>query len=159
MLVLLFVHSRSLVSPSLLLCFLSLSLCCLFASLLSLFFTVLEADPKIGVIDVPFTVITDNSAFFINQMLDYARERDDIKAVVILLDSPGGGVTPSEQLFLRTANLREEKPVVVSAGQLIASGGYMMSMGANLIFAKPSSIVGSIGVRTSLFPSPLPNER
>ena len=126
---------------------------------LSLFFTVLEADPKIGIIDIPFTVITENSAFFINEMLDYARERDDIKAVVILLNSPGGGVTPSEQLFLRTANLREEKPVVVSAGQLIASGGYMMSMGANLIYAKPSSIIGSIGVRTSLFPSPAPNER
>ena len=126
---------------------------------LSLFFTVLNADPKIGIIDVPFTVITDNSAFFINQMLDYARERDDIKAVVIKLDSPGGGVTPSEQLFLRTANLREVKPVVISAGQFLASGGYLMSMGANLIYAKPSSIVGGIGVRTSLFPSPTPNER
>ncbi|MCH8910546.1 MAG: S49 family peptidase [Chloroflexi bacterium] len=126
---------------------------------LSLFFTVLRADPKIGIIDVPFTVITENSAFFISQMLDYARERDDIKAVVVLLNSPGGGVTPSEQLFLRTANLREEKPVVISAGQLLASGGYMMSMGANLIYAKPSSIVGSIGVRTSFFPPPAPNER
>ncbi|MCI0774788.1 MAG: S49 family peptidase [Chloroflexi bacterium] len=125
---------------------------------LSLFFTVLRADPKIGIIDVPFTVITENSAFFISQMLDYAREREDIKAVVVLLNSPGGGVTPSEQLFLRTANLREEKPVVISANELLASGGYMMSMGANLIYAKPSSIVGSIGVRTSFFPPPPPNE-
>lgn len=126
---------------------------------LTLFFNVLKADPKIGIIDVPFTVITENSAFFISLMLDYARERDDIKAVVVLLNSPGGGVTPSEQLFLRTANLREEKPVVISANQLLASGGYMMSMGANLIYAKPSSIVGSIGVRTSFFPAPSPNER
>jgi len=125
---------------------------------LYLFFTVLRADPKIGIIDVPFTVITENSAFFISQMLDYARERDDIKAVVILLNSPGGGVTASEQLFLRTANLREVKPVVVSANELLASGGYMMSMGANLIYAKPSSVVGSIGVRTIFSPSPPPNE-
>jgi protease-4 len=125
---------------------------------LTIFFVVLKADPKIGIIDVPFTVITADSASFINEMLDYARERDDIVAVVILLDSPGGGVTPSEQLFLRTANLREVKPVVISAGQLFASGGYMMSMGANIIYAKPSSIVGSIGVRTSLLPAPAPNE-
>ena len=125
---------------------------------LTIFFSVLKADPKIGIIDVPFTVITEDSAFFISLMLDYARERDDIKAVVVLLNSPGGGVTSSEQLFLRTANLREVKPVVISANELLASGGYMMSMGANLIYAKPSSIVGSIGVRTSLFPAPLPNE-
>ncbi len=126
---------------------------------LSLFFTVLKADPKIGIIDVPFTVITDNSAFFINEMIDYARERDDIEAVVVLLNSPGGGVTPSEHLYLRTANLRAEKPVVISASQLIASGGYMMAMGANLIYAKPSTIVGSIGVRPSLFPAAPPNEQ
>lgn len=75
-----------------------------------------------------------------------------------MLDSPGGGVTPSEQLFLRTANLREVKPVVVSAGQVLASGGYMMSMGTNLIYAKPSSIIGSIGVRSSFFPAAPPNE-
>ena len=118
--------------------------------------------PKIGIIDIPFTVISDDSGFVIDAFLDYARERDDIKAVVIKLNSPGGGAAASEHLFLETRKLREDKPVVIAMADIVASGGYMMSMGANFMYARPTTFVGSVGVVLS-FPGPLlpslPDER
>ena len=126
------------------------------------FFHVFTGKPKIGVIDIPFTVINDNSAFVIGAFLDYARERDDIKAVVIKLVSPGGGAASSEKLLFDMRELRKKKPVVMVDGFLVASGGYMMSLGANYTYATPTSLVGSIGVVVG-FPGPLipptPNEQ
>ena len=110
------------------------------------FFNITPGEPKIGVIDVPFTIISDNSAFAISAFLDYARERDSIKAVVIRLNSPGGSAAASEQLLLDTLKLRQEKPVVIAMSEVVASGAYMMSLGANHTYAKTSSIVGSVGV-------------
>ncbi len=102
--------------------------------------------PNIGVIDVPFAVITDNSTFVISEYLRYAREDDSIKAVVIKLGSPGGGAAASERLYVETRALREEKPVVLVMNGLVASGGYMMAMGANHTYAQTSSLVGNVGV-------------
>ena len=122
------------------------------------FFNLWPGKPKVAIIDIPFTVLSDDSAFVIDAFLDYARDRGDVKAVVIRLNSPGGGAAASEQLFLETAALRQKKPVVVVMNDIVASGGYMMALGANHIFAKPASFVGSIGVILS-FPGPLiPNQ-
>ena len=110
------------------------------------FFKVYPGKPQIGIIDIPFTVITEDSAFVITAFLDYARRNDDVKAVVIKLTSPGGGAAASEQLFFETRKLREKKPVVIVMNDLVASGGYMMAMGANYTYAKTSSFVGSVGV-------------
>ena len=88
--------------------------------------------PKIGVIDVPFTVISDDSAYVIGEYLDYAGREDSIKAVVIRLTSPGGGAAASERLYLETRKLREEKPVVLVMNGLVASGGFMMAMGHHI---------------------------
>ena len=127
-----------------------------------IFFQVFPGKPKIAIIDIPFTVISDDSAFVIGAHLDFAREDDSIKAVVIKLTSPGGGSAASEKLFFETRSLAQKKPVVMVMNDLVASGGYMMSLGANYTFAKPSSFVGNIGVILSplppLVPSP-PNER
>lgn len=126
------------------------------------FFNVWPGKPEIGIINIPFTIINDRSAFEISELLDYARRTDSIKGVVITLNSPGGGAASSEELFFETANLREKKPVVVVMNDLVASGGYMMSLGANYIYAKPSSFVAGIGVILApipgLIPRP-PNER
>ena len=126
------------------------------------FFQVFPGKPKIAIIDIPFTVISDDSAFGIGAHLDFAREDDSIKAVVIKLTSPGGGAAASEKLFFETRSLGQKKPVVMVMNDLMASGGYMMSLGANYTFAKPSSFVGNIGVILSplppLVPSP-PDER
>ena len=116
--------------------------------------------PQVGVIDIPFTVINENSAYVIGEYLNYAREDDSIKAVVIKLTSPGGGAAASEHLYIETRKLREEKPVVLVMNGLVASGGYMMSLGASHTYAKPSSLVGNVGVVSSAGPliPPLPGE-
>ena len=116
--------------------------------------------PKIGVIDLPFFVINDNSSFVIGEYLNYARRDDSIKAVVIKISSPGGGAAASERLYRETRKLREEKPVVLVMNGLVASGGYMMAMGATHTYAQSSSLVGSVGVVSFNDPlvPPLPDE-
>jgi protease-4 len=82
-----------------------------------------------------------------SRLLRDAREDEDVKAVVLRVDSPGGGVFPSELIRREVALLKEAgKPVVVSMGDLAASGGYWISMNANEIIADPSTITGSIGI-------------
>lgn len=82
-----------------------------------------------------------------SRLLRDAREDENVKAVVLRVDSPGGGVFPSE-LIRREVELiqAEGKPVVVSMGDLAASGGYWISMNADEIIADPSTITGSIGI-------------
>ena len=80
-------------------------------------------------------------------LLREARDDDDVKAVVLRVDSPGGGVYPSEEIRREVAALKSAgKPVVVSMGDLAASGGYWISMNADRIYADPSTITGSIGI-------------
>ena len=110
------------------------------------FFNVYPGRPQIAIIDIPFTVIDEDSAWIIGKMMDYARETDSIKGVVIKLITPGGGAPESEELYLRMRRLRGEKPVVIATGWISASGGMYMSMGSNYIYAESSSFVGSIGV-------------
>jgi protease-4 len=74
--------------------------------------------------------------------------RDDklIKAIVIRVDSPGGSIYPSDLIWNAVESAKKKKPVVVSMGDMGASGGYYISMGANRILAEPSTFTGSIGV-------------
>ena len=71
---------------------------------------------------------------------------DDVKAVVIRVNSPGGSAVASEQIWHAIELLKAKKPVVVSMGGLAASGGYMISAGANYIYAEPTTLTGSIGI-------------
>ncbi len=116
--------------------------------------------PKIGVIDIPFTVLNEDSAYIIGEYINYARRDNSIKAVVIKLTTPGGGATASEHLYIETRKLRQEKPVVLVMNGLVASGGYMMAMGATHSYTKTSSLVGNVGVVASAGPliPPLPDE-
>ncbi len=80
-------------------------------------------------------------------LLRAAREDEDVKAVVLRVDSPGGEVFASEQIRREVVGLQAAgKPVVVSMGDLAASGGYWISMNADRIYADPSTISGSIGI-------------
>ena len=74
------------------------------------------------------------------------REDDDVKAVVIRVNSPGGSAFSSEQIWREVCLLKEKKPVVVSMGGMAASGGYYISCAANRIFAEPTTLTGSIGI-------------
>ncbi len=80
-------------------------------------------------------------------LLRDVRDDDSIKAVVLRVNSPGGDVFASEQIRREVEALKEAgKPVVVSMGDVAASGGYWISMNADRIFADPSTITGSIGI-------------
>lgn len=78
--------------------------------------------------------------------LEKLAKDDDVKAVVIRINSGGGSAYASEQIWHQVELLRKEKPVVVSMGGKAASGGYYMSCNANYIFAEPTTLTGSIGI-------------
>ena len=81
------------------------------------------------------------------ELLRAARDDDHVKAVVLRVDSPGGEVFASEQIRREVVGLKQAgKPVVVSMGDLAASGGYWIGMDADRIYADPSTITGSIGI-------------
>ncbi|GGJ97226.1 signal peptide peptidase SppA [Luteimonas terricola] len=86
-------------------------------------------------------------------LLRAARDDEAVKAVVLRVDSPGGEVFASEQIRREVVALKAAgKPVVVSMGDLAASGGYWISMDADAIYADPSTITGSIGI-FGMFPT------
>jgi protease IV len=81
------------------------------------------------------------------ELIYRALEQDDLKALVLRVDSPGGSVTASEQIRLAVeAAKKKQLPVVVSMANLAASGGYWVATPADTIFAEPSTITGSIGI-------------
>ncbi|MDM1380597.1 signal peptide peptidase SppA [Myroides marinus] len=82
----------------------------------------------------------------INRALKEARKDDKIKAVVLRVNSPGGSALTSELIWREVELTKKVKPVIVSMGDLAASGGYYISCNADRIFADPSTITGSIGV-------------
>lgn len=71
---------------------------------------------------------------------------DDVKAVVVRVNSGGGSAYASEQIWHQVSELKKKKPVVVSMGGMAASGGYYMSAAANWIVAEPTTLTGSIGI-------------
>lgn len=80
------------------------------------------------------------------KQLKKAEKDDDIKAVVLRVDSPGGAVAPSQEIHDAIKRLKGKKKVVVSMGTLAASGGYYISAPADRIVAEPGTLTGSIGV-------------
>ena len=115
-----------------------------------------EADAKVAVyyaygeiVDEPLSGFSSDHAIVGSEMvkdLNDLADDDDIKAVVIRVNSPGGSAVASEQIWHAIKQLKEKKPVVVSMGGYAASGGYMISAPANYIFAEPTTITGSIGI-------------
>ena len=82
-----------------------------------------------------------------SKLLRDARTDDEVRAVVLRVDSPGGAVFPSEQIRREVELIKAAgKPVVVSMGDVAASGGYWISMNADMIYAQHSTITGSIGI-------------
>ncbi|HEY3296234.1 MAG TPA: signal peptide peptidase SppA [bacterium] len=88
---------------------------------------------------------------FIKQLRDLRRD-DDVAAVVLRVNSPGGSALASDLILREVKRLKEKKPVIVSMGNVAASGGYYISCAGNRIIAQPNTITGSIGV-VSLFPT------
>jgi protease-4 len=110
-----------------------------------------NAKDKIAVISIEGVIMEGDG--FVKQQIDRLREDDNVKAIVVRVDSPGGTVTASDYIYHHLKKLREEKgkiPLVVSMGSIAASGGYYVSMAVgdqeDVIFAEPTTTTGSIGV-------------
>lgn len=103
------------------------------------------------IIDQGQSFSTDTAAYnhqsFLRQV-EEAFKRSDIKAIVMAIDSPGGGLYESDQAYQKLMQMKEQynKPLVVSMGSMAASGGYYIAMPADQIFAERTSLTGSIGV-------------
>ena len=82
----------------------------------------------------------------INKALKKARDNDNVKAIVMRVNSPGGSALVSDIIWREIELTKKIKPVVVSFGNVAASGGYYIAAGADKIFAEPTTITGSIGV-------------
>lgn len=82
------------------------------------------------------------------EQLEDAREDSDVRAVVLRVESPGGAVGASQEIYQELRSLDKVKPVVASIGNVGASGGYYSALGARRIWADPGSLTGSIGVIT-----------
>jgi len=97
----------------------------------------------IGVIKVEGMIL--DSSKTIEQLVAF-HEDDNVKAIVLRIDSPGGGVGPSQEIHDEVLRIDADKPVVVSMGAVAASGGYYIAAPARRIFANPGTLTGSIGV-------------
>ncbi len=108
------------------------------------------AAQKVAIIKIE-GMISDSEGF-VKQQVDRVREDDDVVAVVLRIDSPGGTIAASDSLYHRIRELARERdmPMVVSMGGLCASGGYYLAMAAgerpDVVFAEPMTWTGSIGV-------------
>ncbi|MCB8979489.1 MAG: S49 family peptidase [Ardenticatenaceae bacterium] len=113
--------------------------------------------PKIGVIRLNYE-ISNATAFEFREQLLYARNDPAIQAVVIVINSPGGTASDSEDLYMDVLAARQELPVVATVDFLAASGAYYIASATDAIYAKPGSAIGSIGVISSLPDTPFLEE-
>ncbi len=109
--------------------------------------------PVIGLIYLNDSIYAYTARDMIAQ-LDYARTHPEVRAVVLVLDSPGGTVVDTEAVYLELARLRQSKPVVTMAQGMIASGAFYLAAGTDYVVSGPSAVVGNIGVISQLPPSP-----
>lgn len=96
---------------------------------------------KIGIVTI--SGIITSSQEIVEQLDAFGKDKA-IKAVVLRIDSPGGGVAPSQEIYAAVKDLRKDKKVVASLGAIAASGGYMIACAADKIVANPGTITGSI---------------
>ena len=109
--------------------------------------------PVIGLIYLNDSIYAYSARDMISQ-LDYARQHPEVRAVVLVMDSPGGTVVDTEAIYLELARLRQSKPVVTMAQGMIASGAFYLSVGTDYVVAGPSAIIGNVGVVSQLPPPP-----
>lgn len=98
---------------------------------------------RVAVLEVD-GIILDSQPYL--ESLSKIKKDDRIKAVVLRIDSPGGAVGPSQEIYSEIKKIREKKPIIASMGSVGASGGYYIACAAEKIIANPGTITGSIGV-------------
>lgn len=133
----------------LLFCLLLLAFALLAFSLCRLFFSDKSLMEGERIALVPITGAIMN----VEPTLEWIRKVEgnpDVKGVLLRVDSPGGGASASQEVYAALARLAKKKPIAASMGATAASGGYMVSMAAGRVFANPSTVTGSIGVRMDI---------
>jgi protease-4 len=103
---------------------------------------------KIGVINIKGT-ITDPEPF-LRQLVEFKKDKQ-IRAIILRIDSSGGGVGASQEIYREVRKVTETKKVIVSLGAVAASGGYYIASAGDRIIANPGTITGSIGVKMEIF--------
>jgi len=100
---------------------------------------------KVALITVEGVILDSKEVI---EQLEKYRRNPSVKAIVLRINSPGGGVAPSQEIYEEILKSRQvnKTPIVASVGSLAASGGYYIASAADLIVANPGSITGSIGV-------------
>jgi len=98
---------------------------------------------KIAIVEIK-GVITQSSGII--EEINQYQEDDGIKAIILRIDSPGGGVGPAQEIHREILKVKAKKKVVTSMGSVAASGGYYIACASDLILANPGTITGSIGV-------------
>ncbi len=98
---------------------------------------------KVGVVTIEGPITDSREAI---RQLKILRESDAVKAIVVRVDSPGGAVGPSQEIYREVMKTKQVKKVVASMGAVAASGGYYIAAAADRIVANPGTITGSIGV-------------
>ncbi len=109
--------------------------------------------PVVGIIRLEDAIYSYTANDLLAQ-IDYARQHPEVRAVVLVLNSPGGTVVDTESVYLELERLRDEKPLVSSVNGMAASGAYYLAVGTDYIYAKPTSEVGNVGVIGYLPPTP-----
>lgn len=113
-------------------------------------FNVFIGIPKVGIIALDTPIMSEKTKNDIIDMIRYAKNEASIKAVTIIMDSPGGEASKVEEIYLEVLKLKAKKPVVISVDSNALSGGYYIASAANFIYVKPSSNIGNIGVISTL---------
>ena len=103
--------------------------------------------PAIGVLEIKGQIASADKA--LKALRKFAKE-DRIKAILVRIDSPGGAVGPSQEIYKELRTIGEKKKVVCSMGSLAASGGFYIAVGCQKILAMPGTLTGSIGVISQL---------
>jgi protease-4 len=98
---------------------------------------------KIAVVDIK-GVITSSRG--IVEEIEKLKENDEVKAIILRINSPGGGVGPSQEIYREVLRAKEKKKIIASMESVAASGGYYVACASDLIVANPGTITGSIGV-------------
>jgi protease IV len=98
---------------------------------------------KVAVVEINGPIVDARPTL---ESLKQFREADAVKAMVLRIDSPGGGVGPSQEIYAEVLKTRAVKPIVASMGAVAASGGYYIAAAADGIVANPGTVTGSIGV-------------
>lgn len=99
--------------------------------------------PGVGLVEVKGMILDSRETV---RQLRHFLKKDEIRAVVLRVDSPGGVVAPSQEIYEEVKRFAAKKKIVVSMGSLAASGGYYISAPATMIYANPGTITASIGV-------------